>query len=78
MYFVCCNVISVSVAQWGERQIAAPTGSENPVQAAPRARYLLPAGMACVQWQWSHYRPDEVDERGGPCLSLMGTLSVRP
>ena len=47
------------------------------VRAAPRARYLLLAVMACGQWQWSHYRPDEVGERGGPCPALMGTLNVR-
>ena len=38
----------------GERRIAALTGSESPVLAALRARYLLPRGMACGQWQWSH------------------------
>ena len=25
-------------------------------------------------WQWSSYRPDEVLERGRPCLALMGML----
>ena len=64
-------------AQWGERQIAAPTAGESPVRAAPRPRCLLPAGMACGQWQWSHYRSDEVGGRGGLCPALMGTLNVR-
>ena len=45
---------------------------------APRARYLLPAGMACGQWQWSHYRPGELGELDGPRLVLMGSLNVRP
>ena len=57
--------LPASVAQWGELRIATPTGTVRAqVRAAPRARYLLPAGMACGQWQWSHYRPDEVIERG--------------
>ena len=53
------------VAQSGERPTAEPTGSESPVRAASRARYLLLTGMVCDQWQRSHYRPEEVSEQGG-------------
>ena len=42
------------VAQSGERPTAEPTGSESPVRAASRARYLLLTGMACDLWQRSH------------------------
>ena len=58
--------IAASVAQSGERSTAEPTGSEGPVRAASRARYLLLAGMACDQCQRSRYRPEEVSEWGGP------------
>ena len=65
------------VAQSEERPTAEPTGSESPVRAASRARCLLVAGMACDQWHRSHYRPEEVSERGGPCPALRDTLNGR-
>ena len=65
------------VAQSGEHPTAEPTGSESPVRAASRARYLFLTGMACDQWQRSQYRPEEDSERGGPCPALKGTLNVR-
>ena len=44
------------------------TGGGSPVRDASAARYLLPTGMACGQWQWPHiHRSGEVGERGGPC-----------
>ena len=67
----------IAVAQSGERSTAEPTGSESPVRAASRARYLLLAGMTCDQWQRLYYRPEEVSEWGGPCLALRDTLNVR-
>ena len=39
------SLLPASIAQWGERRIAVPTGSES---LAPRARYLLPAGWPAV------------------------------
>ena len=70
------SLLPASVAQSGERPTAEPTGSESPVRAASRARYLLLAGMVFDQWQRSHYRPEEVSERGGPCPALRGTLNA--
>ena len=64
--------------QSGERPTAESTGSESPVRAAPRARYLLLTRMACDQWQRSPYRLEEVSERGEPCPALKGTLTRAP
>ena len=69
--------LSAPLAQSGERPTAEPTGSESPVRAASRARYSLLTGMACDLWERSHYRPEEVSERGGPCPAFKGTLNVR-
>ena len=61
-----------SVASWKERWISAPTGGESPVRDAAALATLLPTGQR-GQWQWSHFRSNEVGERGGQCPALMGT-----
>ena len=75
-YYLSNDFAPAPVALSGERPTAEPIGSESPVRAASRARYLLLIGMASDLWQRSHYRPDEVSDR--PCPALRGTLNVRP
>ena len=54
-------------------------GGESPVRAAPGARYLLPTGMTCGQWQWSSNRPDEaVSGYHGPVKRSTLNSAVHP
>ena len=57
LFYYHCHRLSGSV---GEHVIAAPTGGESPVRAAPAFATLLPTGIAYGRLKWSHCRPDEV------------------
>ena len=47
--------MSAHVAQWMSAGLVIRTGGGSPVRDASAARYLLPTGMACGQWQCRTY-----------------------
>ena len=48
------QIYSAHVAQRMSAGLEIRTGGGSPVRDASAARYLLPTGMACGQWQWPH------------------------
>ena len=57
--------MSAHVAQWMSAGLRTRTGGGSPVRDASVARYLLPTGMACGQWQWVHIHIGQVRSVSG-------------
>ena len=56
-----------------EKNTVEPTGSESPVRAALRARYLLLTGMVCDQWQLAEVALQARAGNGGRPDGMEGT-----